>query len=63
MEIDRRIRAGARASRVQCFASPRNTVPGQTSNPMIDSLEKNLLIQRIPVRTRESAREDARAPL
>ena len=64
MGIKRRMsRPGAHASRVLCFASSRNTVPGYTSKPLIADLGRNQLIERIPARTRESAREDACAPV
>ena len=63
MGIDERMIAGARASRVLCFASSRNTVPGYTPKPKAADLGKNHLMGRIPARTRKSAREDARARL
>lgn len=62
MGIDPRKIAGARASRVPCFASSRNTVPQSTPKPIIADFGRNQLIERIPARTRESAREDACAP-
>ncbi len=63
MGTESRIKTGARASRVPCFASSRNTVPGYPPKPTIIDLGRKLLIERIPARTRESAREDACAPV
>lgn len=63
MGIDPRTKAGARAPRVPCFASSRNTVPRSIPKPMIADFGRKQLIERILARTRESAREDACAPV
>jgi hypothetical protein len=56
MATDRQIQTGARASRVQWFASSRNTVPRETPPPQIPDPGKNPLTQRIPARTRVQER-------